>query len=1271
MTQSTLKVKEKENQDKITNVPKESDISPNKLDIIEENLMFDYKSVSALKLYYYISGKKEIFLMILALLLTIGAGYNNALKPKLLGDAINSLASTQLADKTDDEYDHLMDEIEPKINNTIKQFLIFGSIMFVFNFLGLFLWSYSGLMQMHRLKINYFALILKQEQGWFDQYNTFEFATKVQAQLEGIGMGVGDRLGILILKLIEVISGYVIGFQTSWKLTLIVSACSIPFVIVGHLLMRYGTEKEKLKSIKSREKAGGIAQEILNNIKTIASFANFDYEIKRFNKSFESIGKSKKINSGLVQGIINLGIYFGFSISCIYARSLVETDYNHHTIHYLFTAGDVVKVLVALRKAIISMVEIPTNLLIIRESCVSASDYFSLYERTPEIYISEDNLKPNKENVKGRIEFKNIKFAYPDDKGQKLVLNGLNLVIEEGKKIALVGESGCGKSTTVNLIERLYEPNEGEILIDDINIKEYNIEYLRNLIGYVKQESILFNQSIRQNIIFGREEQLKELGDIDHLLEEACKDAYINDFIETKENKYEYNVGFKGNKLLPGQKQRISIARALLLKPKILILDEATSSLDHEAEQKVQIALDNINKKKITTIIIGNRLNIIRNADMIYAIKKGKIVEKGTHAQLLAKKGYYAGIIKSEMKNKYLGITKKNKKKRKSIRKIPITYNTLKDQTMKVELEHNNEDTIKVENSKIFELVNDKKCALFIGILGGLLYGVIVPFTSLTLGKLTTAFALPDNDQMYKSVLKWSLILLCITFIGAFCNYCKVLNLSNIGSSLVSKIRKKLFRKYLELHMGFFDFDYNNPNGLLSILSVEIYYLRLLFTTILGAITVTLGIIITALIIGFYYDWQLTLILLCFFPIRIILSFLSGKYKIGGKRKYKEIRIEAINFFSECVTNTKTLFSFNFQECAIKMYNNILNKETKDYIKDSLLSSALTAAGELLSYGSNSAAYKCAMTFIRHKTLTFAAMNNVKKTLMSYIEGTDTIIRGLSDYSKVKIAYKCIFKILETPSEINPFEDMNNDKISPYNIKGKIEFKNVTFSYPTKPDIIILNNVSFIIQPYSKTAIVGNSESGKSTIIQLIERFYDIYTGEILIDDINIKDYNLYEIRKKIGLISQEPVLFKRGLYENILYGDLEANRIDVFNAANKTALKEFLNNKEFHINEKSSSQGEKQRISMARVFLKNPVILLLDNVTSSLDQESEKEIKKKISAFQKGRTTISVTHRLNNIVNYDNIIFLDKGNLVEQGTHSQLIEKQGNYYNLYTISQK
>ena len=219
--------------------------------------------------------------------------------------------------------------------------------------------------------------------------------------------------------------------------------------------------------------------------------------------------------------------------------------------------------------------------------------------------------------------------------------------------------------------------------------------------------------------------------------------------------------------------------------------------------------------------------------------------------------------------------------------------------------------------------------------------------------------------------------------------------------------------------MGFFDFESNNPNELLSTLSIEINYISLIFTTILESIVVFSGMLITAIIIGFYYDKKLTLILLCFFPFRILFAFLVGKFKVGGKRKYKDIRIEASLFFSEIVSNTKSLFSYNYQKSAINLYKYILEKENYDYIKDSLIISALLSLGDFLTYASNSVAYKCAIIFIRNKTLTFSAMNNVEKTLMSYLETTDITIRGLSDYIKVKNGYKSVYRILNIKSEIN------------------------------------------------------------------------------------------------------------------------------------------------------------------------------------------------------------------------------------------------------------
>ena len=260
--------------------------------------------------------------------------------------------------------------------------------------------------------------------------------------------------------------------------------------------------------------------------------------------------------------------------------------------------GEIQKVLFGIIGSIVAIGQMAPNLQVIRAACSSSSDYFTLLERKPKVYLSEKNLMPDRDTIRGNIEFKNIKFIYPSDKAKKPILNGLNLNIEAGKKVAFVGESGCGKSTTVNLLERLYDPDEGQIFIDGIDIKEFNIEYLRNLFGFVQQEPVLFNKSIRENLIFGREKTIEKLGDPEELMKKACKEAYIEDFILRNPDKYDYVVGVKGSKLSGGQKQRLAIARAILAKPKILILDEATSALDNQSEKEVQEALDNISIKR-------------------------------------------------------------------------------------------------------------------------------------------------------------------------------------------------------------------------------------------------------------------------------------------------------------------------------------------------------------------------------------------------------------------------------------------------------------------------------------------------------------------------------------------------------------------------------------------------------------------------------------------------------------------------------------------------
>ena len=1294
-----------ESQTEILNInnKKEEEQSEIKVDFVEEeeekkiseNLMFKKRRISIFKLYFHISGPLEIILTILAIIMTIGAGCSNALKAWIFGDSSNNFTfATEIEvikeffgkELFDLIFEFIMEEVvKPLIDNQIKKYLIIGAAMSACNFLMTFLWTYLAMRQIQWLKNNYFRIILNQEQGWFDENNAFEFATKVQAQLEQIELGLGDRLGQFIMMFIELIAGFVIAFISSWKLTLILITC-FPFIIAGAIIMTFSLRRNMVESRKTYEIAGGVAEELLYNIKTVTSFVNFDYEIKRFGDlidKVEDLDKTRALISGISVGIIIFGIFFGYTVTLLYARKLIRD--NLSDIHLLTDTnfedivapdigiGDIQKVLFGVIGSIIAIGQMAPNLQVIRAAASSSSDYFTLYERKPKIYVSEKNLMPDKDSISGKIEFKDIKFIYPSDKSQRPVLNGLNLEIEAGKKVAFVGESGCGKSTTVNLIERLYDPVEGQILIDGIDIKEFNIEYFRNLIGYVQQEPVLFNKSIKENLIFGRQQVLEQMGNPDELIKEACKEAYIDDFINRNPDKYDYVVGVKGNKLSGGQKQRIAIARAILTKPKILILDEATSALDNQSEKEVQEALDNISKSNVTTIIIAHRLSTIKNADIIFALKNGKVVEKGTHQELLDKNGYYANLVKSQIgtEDNHKEIEKREALKKKLTKKLSSNYSQIIEQNeLQKEKTIIEQKKIKVKFSEVFKLLSDNKCDLILGTIGGFIYGAGTPITGLFLGKVLLALSPQEDEIIKKDGLKWSLFHLGIAVMGSVSIFLKNWKLEGLGAVITAKMRKNVFKKYLELNLGFYDIDYNSPGSLLTKLSIDTTRISPIVLSVFGSIFSAAGGIVLSIVIGFIYDWKLTLISTAFLPFILFFTVFKAYYRANSSQGNYDLKIEAGSVISECVISTKTIFSFNFQKTALDIYNSIIDKENSGSFKAGIISGLLFGLGIFIVYVSQAVLIKCSFEFMKKQTLTYANMLCALNCLLTTGGIAHSLIL-LAELPKARTSFRSLFRILDTKSEINAFEEVNKDKSFPENFKGKIEFKNVTFAYPTKPKNLILQNLSLTINPGQHVALVGFSGSGKSTIIQLIERYYDPIEGDVFIDDINVKDYNLYELRKKIGIVSQEPVLFKRSVYENILYGKLDAKEDEVYEAAKEAVITKFFKQGKSNEKNETVSGGEKQRLAIARAFLKDPSILLLDEATSALDKESEIEVQKSLSKLQEGRTSIAIAHRLSTIIDSDVIFYLEYGQVKEKGTHKELLELKGKYYKLYESSEK
>ena len=431
------------------------------------------------------------------------------------------------------------------------------------------------------------------------------------------------------------ISYLVIAIRIDWKLTLGM------FIVAPILMTTVKKYSKKLKkSGKERQEATGTLnsklQETLSGIRVIRAFATEKQEIHNFKKIslelkkvvMKTVGYNAKSNS--VSEALN---YVMMAILLLFGGYRILRG-------RVFTTGDFLTIMSAIGSMYTPVRRSANIYNSLSTNIPSIGRIFEILDVVPEIADTPDCVKF--EEFRSDITFENVDFSYKDN--DEKILKNINLVAKKGETVALVGNSGGGKSTLVNLIPRFFDVDAGEISIDGINVKDYKIKSLRKKIGIVPQETFLFGGTVLENIRYGNQHATFEE------VIEAAKKANAHEFIEKLEQGYETEIGERGVKLSGGQKQRISIARAILENPQILILDEATSALDNESEQLVQDALEKLMKGK-TTFVIAHRLSTIINSDKIVVIQQGEIKEVGTHEELLDKDGIYKSLYNKSFKN--------------------------------------------------------------------------------------------------------------------------------------------------------------------------------------------------------------------------------------------------------------------------------------------------------------------------------------------------------------------------------------------------------------------------------------------------------------------------------------------------------------------------------------------------------------------------------------------------------------------------------------------
>lgn len=506
----------------------------------------------------------------------------------------------------------------------------------VFSFLRVLLFSRVSESSLQDIRLALYSKMVTLPVPFMEQRRVGELTSRLTTDVAQLQDVLSLTLAEFFRQLVTLVGGVFFIFFISTRLTLVMLS-SFPFIVIGAIIFGKYIRTLSKKSQDQLAEANVVAEETLQAINIVKAFTNEVFEVSRYRKTLDQVLqnalRTAMFRGGFISFII-FAIFGGIVLVMWYGLGLVQDN--------LITIGDLVAFVmytVFIGAAVGGMGDMYGQL----QKTIGASErILEILEEKSEIDLA-DNV-PNT-RVNGSVRFDNVRFSYPS-RADVQILKGISFEVEAGKKVALVGHSGAGKSTIVQLLSRYYELESGQISVDDKNIKDYNITELRRNIGVVPQEVMLFGGTIRENIAYGLPEATEAQ------VQDAARKANAWDFIAAFPEGLDTVVGERGIKLSGGQRQRVAIARAILKNPAVLVLDEATSSLDAESEKLVQAALDELMKNR-TTIIIAHRLATIRQVDTIYVLNEGRIIEQGTHEQLLTNdSGLYANLIKLQFELK-------------------------------------------------------------------------------------------------------------------------------------------------------------------------------------------------------------------------------------------------------------------------------------------------------------------------------------------------------------------------------------------------------------------------------------------------------------------------------------------------------------------------------------------------------------------------------------------------------------------------------------------
>merc|ERR1719495_482350 len=581
------------------------------------------------------------------------------------------------------------------------------------------------------------------------------------------------------------------------------------------------------------------------------------------------------------------------------------------------------------------------------------------------------------------------------------------------------------------------------------------------------------------------------------------------------------------------------------------------------------------------------------------------------------------------------------------------------------------EEAPKVQMMRILKRNSPEFIYIIIGVISSCGMGAVMPIFAIIFGDILGVLGYEDIQKARDESVQYSLLFLALGFFAFMVMFLQGWMFGISGENLTSRMRKDAFEAMLKQEMGWYDRVENNTGSLCARLSGDAAKVQGATGARVGSIMQGVAGVLIAVIMGIYFNWRLGLVCSLFFPLLIIAVIFEQRIIMGVDSVEKVAFEKSAKLAIESISNIRTVAGLRCEEKYINMYISLLEEPHKLTMKKSHQRGFIFGFSQAIQFFAWGLTLWFGGYLVDIGEADFADVFTVTNAVIGGAGMVGYSFAFVADFNKAMVAAARVFQLLDRQPLIdtNPATGLKLPEV-----EGNVAIKDAEFSYPTRPNIQILNKLQLSIKNGESIALVGESGCGKSTVIQLIQRLYDVASGSIELENQNIESLNLSFVRSKLGIVSQEPVLFDRTIAENIQYGDNSRAVLmeEVVEAARSANIHQFVSSLPSGYDTKVGNKGpqlsggQKQRVAIARALVRNPRILLLDEATSALDTESEKVVQDALDAAQIGRTSITIAHRLSTIKGADQIYIIKKGKMTEHGTHDQLLEAQGDYYKMW-----